>query len=166
MNLKLGSNKSKIEADRLGTGEESLNSARSNSKISKLIGMTNQQVQNMILKHGKYMDAIEMRKPKDPVEIEMPKMEELQLKVSDTTEQKIKNMEFENELTLENREKMNVLKRVRKDLEANMEFYRYQKFRKLGVPEEDIAIAIYEEDKLLQEQTEDLTVDEEDENEE
>ena len=61
-------------------------------------------------------------------------------------------MEFENELTAENRKKLATLKRIRKEMEVNEEFQRYQRFRKLGVPEDQIAKAIYEEDKQLLEQ--------------
>ena len=66
-------------------------------------------------------------------------------------------MDFESELTLENRAKLNMLKKVRQDLDANLKFYRYQKFRKLGIPEEEIAQAIWEEEKLLMEQKEEIT---------
>ena len=57
----------------------------------------------MILKNGKAMETIEYRKPKDPIEVPLPDFEEGFITLNNQIENQIKELEFENELTAENK---------------------------------------------------------------
>jgi hypothetical protein len=59
----------------------------------------------MILKKGKAMETIENRKPKDPIEVELPDMEENFITLNNHLDEQLKELDFENELTAENKKK-------------------------------------------------------------